>query len=249
MFLDVFGHTLSVGKSDGANNIDMRGKVRQTFSNNPLDNRGAPQDGFEFTTTQQAEEEAAALVALLAEDWHHFPLNSEFWSQDGIGPEVGISGSIVSATYANITAATWDTRLVGPWTVMGFHANSGDPGEHFVVHDDGAKWFDGVRNDATATAWLAVGTDGQLSITTENIKKMVAFHARISTAMVASFFTFQSSNAWTRHLLCSGDFRDDLSTTGKQYMGTVSKQRVKRGNNPTWNETDRAISFKLDEVP
>lgn len=249
MFLDVFGHTISVRKNDGTNTPAMRGKVRQDFDNGPIDDRGPPQDTFELLTPQQTEEEGYALAALMAEDWHHFPFNAHFWSQDGIGPEAGYTASIVSSTYANITAATWDTELVGPWTVMGFHANSGDPNEHFVVRSDGAKWFDGVRNDATATAWLAVGSNGQLSITTEHIKKMVAFHTRISAAMVASFFTFQSSRAWTRHLLCSGDFRDDLSSVGKQYMGTLTKQRVHRGHNPTWVETDRSVAFRLDEVP
>jgi hypothetical protein len=251
MFLNVFGHSVSIAEKEGDNTPDMRGEIVASFDNNPIDTRGRPLDSFTFTTIQQTEEEAYALASVLAEDWHHFPLRFSFWSDDGIGPEIGITASLVSSTYANITAATWDTELVGPWTVMGFHANSGDPSTHFVVRSDGAKWFNGVRNDGTATTWLSVdATTGALSITTENIKKMVAFHTHISAAMVASWYTFQTSNAWTRHLLCSGSFRDDLATTGKQFLGALTGQTVLRGSRSgTWVETDRSLSFRLDEVP
>jgi hypothetical protein len=98
-----------------------------------------------------------------------------FYSSKGVGPSSS-TGAVIDVTSGSkfgaghlelaistgtitFTGALLNTFFATPsWTVMvwRFDDTSDLTYHHYVVRSDGAKWKDGVRNDATATAWLTV---------------------------------------------------------------------------------------------
>lgn len=243
MFLEVFGHTLSVSEREGGRLGKMfSGNRAPSFNGGMVSNQGVAVDDITLTTSLLANTEGQALAAILGEDWHYLPFTTDMWSLDGYGPESGVSSVIT--TYANITTAIYDMRLVGPWTVMGYFMSDATE-EHFVVTSDGTKWFDGVSDDARATTWLSVGSEGQLTFTGESVREVVVFRCVLVASLVSSFFTYQASQDWTRHLKCDGDFRSDLPANGSEFAGAVNSHKA-----PSTGSTNnmRAVEFTLQEV-
>lgn len=63
------------------------------------------------------------------------------------------TGSIVySGVAANLFGYSTD------WTVMVWRSTNGSTWTHYIVRSDGAKWVDGVQNNAASTTWLSVSS-------------------------------------------------------------------------------------------
>lgn len=111
---------------------------------------------------------ADTLDALLLGRFHRWALNVDLFSTTGLGPAPGYTatiGAIGSGRLANsravtITSVDFQTSLQsGKWAI-GAWLYEASAWVHYWVRSDGAKWVDGVRNDAASTTWLSVAAEG-----------------------------------------------------------------------------------------
>jgi hypothetical protein len=146
--------------------------------------------------------DADTLEALLERRCHKWGFATDAFSDSGIGPEDGGSWSIVQRlsadgglgwAYLNVaTSVVFDCRLPAAWTVAWWRVGVGTRAEtHVVVRSDGAKWFNGVRNDSTPTTELTV-SNGAVAFTAGNYDNLLVIPHAISDAFAAVIGRWQS---------------------------------------------------------
>jgi hypothetical protein len=128
-----------------------------------------------FTSIPLTQADAFAWESLLTGEGHVWSFDVNLYSSKGLGPssltdavidvgsgsKFGTGALFISLTTGTITftGALLNTFGARPgYTVMVWRYDDGTDAtfHHYVVRSDGAKWKDGVRNDATATSWLTV---------------------------------------------------------------------------------------------
>jgi len=132
--------------------------------------RRARKVDFQFDMPPMTAADAFAWEQLLIGTGQYWHFDSNLYSTKGVpttgtgtretsNPKAGAGnlGLTGAQTFVGAIGATFSTH---PWTVSLWRDASGGPGGaayvHYVVRSDGAKWVDGVRNDAASTTWLAV---------------------------------------------------------------------------------------------
>lgn len=163
---------------------------------------------LDITTAAMTSEDAECLLGLLSGNNHVFPFNADLWSTIGLPPVTGWTASI-SATQskfggysASITSITWPVAFVespGVWTVLVSRWN-GSSWDDYVVRSDGAKWINGVRNDATSTTWLTFNTGagtGAIALTGSPTyyDEVCFFPFMVSTTFATSVYAFRATTA------------------------------------------------------
>jgi hypothetical protein len=134
---------------------------------------------LQFSSIPLTLTDAFAWESLLTGEGHVWNFDAGttagFFSSKGLGPSSSTGASIdvtsgskfgaghlellISTGTITFTGALLNTFGATPsWTVMVWRFDDTvDAGyHHYVVRNDGAKWKDGVRNDATVTTWLTV---------------------------------------------------------------------------------------------
>lgn len=117
---------------------------------------------FELVWMHEAEK-LEAYEGLLRGDGHVWSFDSSLYSSKGLGPSPGYGASRVEvggkfASYLDVSSSIQFLAALGSrWTLLLWkRAQDGSTWERFAIRSDGAKWKDGTRNDALATAWAAV---------------------------------------------------------------------------------------------
>lgn len=130
---------------------------------------------FHFASIPLTQAQAFAWEMFLTGEGHVWSFDSTLYSSKGLGPSAITDASIMTgsgskfgsgALFIDLTTGTitftgalLNTFGARPgYTVMVWRFDDGTDTDfhHYVVRSDGAKWKDGVRNDATSTSWLTV---------------------------------------------------------------------------------------------
>lgn len=234
-FLRVNGWPLPVAIGSANERRKREGALGVGFQNRPMRfERGEPTE-IEGTALALTREDADCLEGLLSGRGHYFPFDLDAHSTAGLGPDTAASGNwsiqagsaglagdgIFGGGYLNVAATksiTWDTELPrGRWTVMFFKGVSPrSDGTHFVVRADGAKWQDGVRNDAAVTTMLVVDEDlGAVALTAGDYDELVVLPFLASDDFIEWFYRWTTcADLLVDIPILDGTARDVLENVG-----------------------------------
>lgn len=219
---------------------------------------------LDVTTAPMSGANADALEGLLDGQSHVFPLETDLFAYSGLGPisftaTISALQSKHSLVSASITIARWVVDfMVAPsmWAVALWRWN-GAVWVHYVVNSSGHKWINGVRNDATGTAWLTFDTalgivqlDGAPDFF--DGLSFLSFHP--SDAFVAALFSFMGASELPAAdaLTYDGDVFLNASATVAMVASDVACISVPHNavnEDGAWDRRARVLSFRLTQVP
>lgn len=149
----------------GARVRSVNGRLRHTFVANKR--------RFTGKLIPLDRDTADAWRRLLLGEADHVPWDSTLYSEKGVAPNAGHTAVIDNTfpfignyvdTGANPLSYTFGTPSnSSSWTVSVWQFN-GSTWDHYVVRNNTAKWFNGVRNDATVTTFLTVGVNNTVTL-------------------------------------------------------------------------------------
>lgn len=211
--------------------------------------RQARKRDLKFTSVPLTGADAYAWEALLigeGEVWAFDKDNPEgLYGSKGLGPSTGYNASIVSGpdggvfprfgggrmrlplasgtvTFGGAARSIYSTTLA--YTVMVWRYES-PSWRHYIVRSDGAKWLDGVRNDAVSTTWLSESSG---DITLANVSgsfvdydDLVVLPYKIIDAWAAVFGTATQAFSPLPFLNATGDLVQEA--TSRRVLGSCSE--------------------------
>lgn len=167
MFARLNGWALPVKDGSVSEGRSSFGRLESSYLGRPTRGHRAHGRAISFAALYLEQEDADTLEGLLEGRGWHFPFDVDAHSDNGIGPDSGtwsilprppVSDGVFGGGYLVVSATTtWDLTLPEVFTVL-FWRDVDAVAEHVAVRSDGAKWIDGVRNDAAITTELAVGS-------------------------------------------------------------------------------------------
>lgn len=161
---------------------------------------------IEGRLTVQSQALGEACRQLLEGAGHTFPFDADFYSSKGLGTSATAGTPVISTagpkrgagnldcTGAGATA-TWATGLGSAWTVFAWVLYP-SAWNHFVIRSDGAKWLNGVRDDAAYSAWLSVAS-GSMTLSLKNIDDVVALPYSVPDAWPSLLYAEQNARAFS----------------------------------------------------
>lgn len=255
-FLIVNGWTVPVANDAASYQYDYVGELDSRYNNRPSRARRALKKNWSFTTPKMAQDCADTLEALLKGVGHYYPFDADTWSDSGY-PTVGSSfvhqtggGAHRGAGYLQINGSTtFPVDLPdAKWTVMVWRRDGGG-WEQYIVRSDGAKFLDGIRNDALSTTWLTV----TLNSVVINDSAVDYDELTIYPAVMCDDFC-EEQWGWVDNFTevspaltvrVDGDFYDNQIFT---CVGDVDEQSsLQGGSSAGWVNNYRVLSFRLQE--
>jgi len=199
---------------------------------------------------------------------HHFSFdgaNAGAWSEAGLGPEsgsaytIGSPARIGSGKLVVTGSVTWNPNLIdGKSTVLYWRSSdSGVTWEHVSVRADGAKWLDGVRADATATAELTVSNGAVALASSFQYDDLVILPYIMAETHVEAFYDWSNAGSKPFSSLPRLTVDGDIVGSGREVavLGEVNEEVYTQGSmipqgaaSASWQNNLREISFKLEEV-
>ena len=171
-FLTLNGLEVPVRNGSAQREADERiGEVTRAWGGQLRKSEQARKQAYACETPIVTAADAKAYRGLIEGDGHYWGFETDVYSSKGLGPSAGTAPTISntiqqvganSGRQTNGHSVTFPTELGSEWTVAVWRGPSVGLA-HVVVRSDGAKWEDGVRNDALVTTWLSVSS-GSLSI-------------------------------------------------------------------------------------
>lgn len=265
MFVRVLGTWTIPIEADSVDRTLVRAGERAGRVEGGQEDRSRGQ-GVEISATSGvlSGEDADALEGLLLGLAHVFPFDAHFFSKAGLAP-LATSGATISAVQskwggfsASITLLQWAVAFViapGVWTVALWRW-SGAAWVHYVVRSDGAKWVDGVRNDAAVTTFLTFDTAlGVISLSGSPhfFDDAVFFPFKLSTAAVATVRAAMVAGAFPHPGALSYD-GTIFQNSEVKVMRASGVENVEAPHSNTssgsqaWDRRGARISFTLREV-
>jgi hypothetical protein len=226
-FLRVNGWRIPVRDRGASEELVTWGEVPRSRDGRPLRHRRAVVRDPSFNAIFMLEQDANALVALLEGRGHHFPFNIDAHSESGLGPDTPAAGAwsityrtlgangILGAGFLTVTTSiVWDAQLPrGLWTILYWrNVNSTSTAEHVAVRADGAKWLNGVRNDALVTTELVVDEDlGAVALTAGDYDDLVLLPWHAPDSFVEDFYRWTTEKHISLHVpVLDGTPRDTI---------------------------------------
>lgn len=216
---------------------------------------------WNLSTTPAPASELDAWIGLIEGRGHSFPYNSDYYSIRGrgafyIGGAALVSGGAKHGAGYLRTGLADDVlyRLALPstWTVLLWRLESGT-WRHYLVTSAGAKWKDGVRNDALATGDLFYVSSGDLHVGDilgatgiRDFDDVVALPYVVPDAWAPGMYTQHSGAAWSAlpRVTAAGTFASSSVTV----RGKVRDIRVIRCAPFGTLTSGHTIQFTLREV-
>lgn len=216
----------------------------------------------EFTTQPMSRLDAIALRGLLEGLGHHWSFDDatdykysskglaaatagsvSHWT-DAVPPPVPKFGTGAVAMNGSLA---WETGFSKHYTMMVWKW-SGAAWVHYVVRDDGAKWVDGVRNDAASTTFLAMDSDGTFTLSGAVVffDDAVVFPFRVSTDMAVAFGTATSAFSDLPKLHFSGDIIPESTfIVGRGLNPSIASSPCMLSG--TWTPSAASVQFSIRE--
>lgn len=135
---------------------------------------------MKFRTIPLSEEDAEAWDSLISGEGEVWSFDSHLYGSKGLGPSANVGCTVTAgsakfgAAKLNVQATTGSITFTAAafnsygrasiWTVMAWRSiNGGTTWTHYAIRSDGAKWVNGVRDDAANTSFISV-SNGAVTI-------------------------------------------------------------------------------------
>lgn len=229
-FLKLNGIRVDVALNTGDLDHDELGESHRTEDGTPLVNRRAVKRKWNFRLTPQLAATALAFRNLVFGFGHNWSFESQtFFSAKGLAPTyVGANMSFVTgghgAKFGTYFARGVTSDNYVNW--LAFKANTAATAavwyydstwKHLLLRTDGAKWFNGVRNDAGASPFLVLTpSTGQLTLGEDGVDgdfdDLVLLPWLVPDDWPAQMYAFNTAFPDLPFLKASGDEIEDGST-------------------------------------
>ena len=207
---------------------------------------------WKFETPPLRPDVAAALVGLLQGRGHYWSFDEDLYSSKGLGPVAGYNAtqSTTGGKYGgkvDVTSLSYAAGLPAKWTIL-VARRSGTVWENYAVRSDGAKWLNGVRNDALSTTWLSVA-NGVLTLTGSptSYDELIVLPYLAVEAQIQAFHTRAAPFSSLPRLILSGNMlgNDTVLVEGDV---TDVKYVPFRDSDGVWYDNGQALTVELLEV-
>jgi hypothetical protein len=225
--------------------------------------RQARKHDLEFETVPLAGADARAWEGLFAGEGHVWSFDSHVYSSKGLGPST-LGVAAVSAAQKKYGAKSLlisynntNTIFTGVWpsgstaTLMFWYALESAAFSHYVIRSDGAKWVNGVRNDAASTSFISLTATGFDLDGSEFEGRfwddLVALPFLVPTDWPAQVYAAGAAFGSLPTLACAGDVvREGAS---RSMLGTANEAAMLMGGMAGSFQRDlRRLSVELKEV-
>lgn len=264
-FLKING--IKVYVQHGTFDLDQEdiGETHRAEDGTPLFNRRATKRRWGYRTIVQPAATALALRDLVTGKGHVVSFeNQNLYSSKGLAPNsVGGNTGIISTApgakfgtyylhgHTSDNLVTWIAfTSTSPWTV-GLWYYEAATWKHLVRRSDGAKWFNGVRNDAGATPFLTV-SNGVVSVGEEGVDgkfdDLVMLPTSVPDDWPAQMYAFNTAFPDLPSLKASGESIEQNATISVK--GVAGKLSAVVGNSlgtGTKQKNLQSFAFRLDE--
>jgi hypothetical protein len=215
-----------------------------------------------MATTPVHVSEVDAWVGLIEGKGHSWPFDADFYSTRGRGPSTSVGASIVTSLAKHGAGrlncglgavVDYNAGLSSTWTVMLWRGEAG-VWRHYLITSGGAKWKDGVRNDALVTDTFLEVVGGTVQLGDifsdgsgdDDFDGLVALPYVVPDAWATAMYTQHNSAAWSAlpSTLAAGAF----ATSSVTVRGKVTDSRVIRYSPSGTLPSGHTIQFTLQEV-
>jgi hypothetical protein len=256
-FVTISGWRIEVNQGGASRDLMAQGELSPAWSNRPLRRRQALAKKLSFTTVPLDADDATTLEGLLEGRGHYWAFDFSLHSSAGLGPEAGYSspnigfsattnGPASLALQMNTGSMVFDTQLPDDWTISYMTSTSATSGwSHRVIRSDGAKWLDGVRNDALVHDEVYVSSSATVlfSSSPRYFAQLVVLPFKASDSFIASLRPGSSKFSSLPRLDVGGDINGGENI---EMMGTNAGQSyVQRAG---WTNNKREVQVELEEV-
>lgn len=263
-FLRLNGIAVPVAVDSAELGQDEPGQGGRSDDGSPIFNRRWTKRVWSVRTTLRTSAEALAWRDLVTGKGHVLNWeDSVHYASSGLAPssvQADFTISAVNPKYGTKRAASAATATnkaswpmftsSSPWTVCLWDTTDGGATwHHYVVRSDGAKWVDGVRNDAASTTFLAVAagvvTLGVTSVA-HGFDDVVGFPQLMPTDWPAQIFGFGAAFGQIWKITADGLYiEQNASITVVGRPGKIKAVKAKLGGSLQLLQT---FSFDLLEV-
>jgi len=260
-FVLINNYAVPVGVDDASEVQTSIGDSDRTVGGAMIRSIRATKRTWTITTPPLAPALADAIKHLLAGDgdvWHFNESGSDWqWSVKGVGKASGSGTSLVAGKFGRgvrIAAAgqvTFTTNTGAVWSVMLYYYTGG-AWHHYIVRSDGAKWVDGVSNNAASTPFIAntsttttLGDSGAAG--NQDFDDMVVLPYLVHAGMAAAFGTSAYAFSDLPNLNLRGDIHSETSAVEVTCVADISGDFVQAGYSGSL-AAGRSYGFDLEEV-
>jgi len=257
-FMTLNGLVVSVENDSAEWRYTGFGEQSNSFLNRPKRHRKGVTEEISFSSCLMAQEDADSLIGIVERVGHHISFESDAWSDRGLGPESGSTYTLTSGGYTGTKRAvlTSPTLVYNPefreaknTVCYARTADSGSTWEHVTVRADGAKWTDGVRDDAASTSELVVSNGAVNFSSAFDYDEIELFPFNISDQHALELFAFvDAGNPFTIRLMeLSGDIIENAGSIN--VISHSDGQTFSQGSkNATWLNNLRTVDFTLSKA-
>jgi hypothetical protein len=264
-FLSICGYDIPIKDGQADDSFESEGADTRALSGKWISMRRYTKREFRLRTTIRPKLEAAAIMHLLNGEGHYWNFNDAVWqySSKGLNITSGTATQGAGGQFNGKIRITTPTVVVWPalapaadqWTVMLWQklAAAGTY-THVVVRDDGAKWIDGVRNDAASTLYITVAPGGDVTIgdgtDTRDFDDLVIVSWRVSDAMPPAFYASGvpfGSTGTLPSLRVRGELLEPHVAVMDCYAVDIKSDVIQAMDDGTWDPAGREVSFRLVE--
>ncbi len=255
-FATANGLTLLVEKDSMEHRYEPFGEHDRPFDNEPRIHRNGVSEVITFRSCLLSQEDADSHEVLFENDGNHWSFEDDAWGDRGLGPESGSAYSLTAGGYQGATnrltvssGIIFNPKLRPTSHTVGYArtADSGSTWEYITVRADGAKWVDGVRNDAAVTTELVISGGGFLLDSSYEYGELFCIGRNISETHAVELFTFvDGGGQFTRRTLTlDGDCVEEPTLV----VGGVTDQNVvQKGGTVSvsgWQNNVRTMTFRM----
>lgn len=255
-YATINGLTLLVELESMQHSFEPFGEHPRPFDNKPRIHRKGVSEVISFESCLLEQEDADSHEALFENNGEHWSFETDAWSDRGLGPEAGSAYSLTAGGYQGATnrltvttGIIFNPRLRSSANTVSYArtADGGSTWEFITVRSDGAKWIDGVRNDATVTTELVVSGGGFLLDSSYEYGELSCLGQKLSEAHAVEMFAFvDAGGQFTRkNMLLDGDCVNEPTVVVPMTDGQGVVQKGGVASVSGWLNNVRNMTFKM----
>lgn len=241
MFLRLLGWPVDVRDRSARASFERFGDLGAGFAGQRQRASRIAVRSLNVEATYVEADDADTLECLLEGRGQHMPFDLDAHSSSGLGPDTAAAGAweivprppmtdgMFGGGWLRVTSSiVWDTELPDDrWTVMFWRDVAPASGaEHIVVRADGAKWLNGVRDDALSTPELTVD-EGAVALSAGDYDDLVILPVSACATFVEQFYRWTTERGLVGYVpFNDGTGREVLADAAGTLVGAAAILRV-----------------------